>query len=702
MMLRTWPGAIARVVTGYVAMFVLAVTAMGAPALAQVKTDLPAVVVGAKPAVIERIKVHSPSVAGNLEGNSADRDVIVVLPPGYRADPGKRYPVVYALHGYFIGAEQWIQEIHVPQVAEGAFANGVPEMIVVLPDSKTLHLGSVYSSSATVGNFEDFVATDLVAYIDGHYRTIPRRESRGLVGHSMGGYGATRIGMKHSDVFGALYIMSPGGLEARPIQLPEKADIAALQELSTPEEVAAVEFPARGLLAMSSAWSPNPNKPPLFCRPAVRQGRQAGRGGAEALECEFAAGDARPICTGHAPLCRDRDGHRQRGQDRRSREAACTAARIRNPEHPRNLPGYPHQPGRIPLPGLRAAFFGQHLSFEAPPRRHLPKCRRQGQRTLPGDHGGRSLACPPCDLPAREPVFARRQEDADLRLGERRLQRRRGQRAQPFAGDRFARLPGACAGFHRRGAGAGPGGAACLGTGPSADGPDHDQGLARWSRLGAGAEHAGWRQVPRVARYRRGRRFRIQLRRRAGNRTRYIRFTGEGLDRPEQRTLPGRGGPHPGNGSWQGGTRKAAHARALHPGRPDRHCVGQWPRRLHADRQGSGGDGRPAGRPRRYLSRSHGGAVAAIALDWLEWQLRDNADASRSFLGENCRLCTVPGWTIDRKGFRRKSRMEGDHGDRFRRECDGGLAATDRAGGRPRNHRVRIGEGVDRIDVRRG
>ena len=117
----------------------------GAPALSQVQTETPPVVPGAKPAIIERIKVRSPSLEGNLEGNPADRDVIVVLPPSYRADPARRYPVVYALHGYFIGAEQWIQEIHVPQVAEGAFASGVPEMIVVLPDSKTLHLGSVYS-----------------------------------------------------------------------------------------------------------------------------------------------------------------------------------------------------------------------------------------------------------------------------------------------------------------------------------------------------------------------------------------------------------------------------------------------------------------------------------------------------------------------------------------------------------------------------
>ena len=82
-------------------------------------------------------------------------------------------------------------------------------MIVVLHDSKTVHNGSMYSSSVTTGDFENFIAGDVVKHIDAHYRTIPQRASRGLAGHSMGGYGATRIGMKHSDVFGSVYIMSP-------------------------------------------------------------------------------------------------------------------------------------------------------------------------------------------------------------------------------------------------------------------------------------------------------------------------------------------------------------------------------------------------------------------------------------------------------------------------------------------------------------
>src|SRR6185312_8191295 len=185
------------------------------PALAQVKTEVPAPVPNAKPVKVENIKIHGTALEGNLEGDAVDRDVIVFLPPGYASDRNRRYPVVYALHGYSIGAQQWSQEIHVPQTLEGAFALGAQNMIVVLPDSKTVHNGSMYSSSATTGDFENFIARDVVSYIDAHYRTIPSRNSRGLVGHSMGGYGASRIGMKHPDVFGSLYIMSPCCLSAR-------------------------------------------------------------------------------------------------------------------------------------------------------------------------------------------------------------------------------------------------------------------------------------------------------------------------------------------------------------------------------------------------------------------------------------------------------------------------------------------------------
>ncbi|MGD2168370.1 MAG: alpha/beta fold hydrolase [Gammaproteobacteria bacterium] len=236
------------------------------PALGQVATNRPPVVPGARPVTVERIRIHGQALEGNLEGNTVDRDALVLLPPDYAAEAPRRYPVVYALHGYSIGAEQWSQEIHVPQTIEGAFASGAREMIVVLPDSKTAHNGSMYSNSITTGNFEDYVSRDVVAYMDAHYRTIPVRESRGLVGHSMGGYGASRISMKHSDVFGSVYIMSPCCMQPRGPEVPfnTDAELGDALAIEAPGESANLPMGLRAQLAVASAWSPNPNKPPLF------------------------------------------------------------------------------------------------------------------------------------------------------------------------------------------------------------------------------------------------------------------------------------------------------------------------------------------------------------------------------------------------------------------------------------------------------
>jgi enterochelin esterase-like enzyme len=248
----------------------LALTAMLAgPALAQLQTEVPPVVPGAKPVSVESITIHATAVEGNLEGNAVERDLLVFLPPSYAKESRRRYPVVYALHGYSIGALQWSKEIHAPQTIEGAFARdpkqaGAREMIVVLPDSKTVHNGSMYSSSVTTGDFENFIARDVVSYIDAHYRTIPERRSRGLVGHSMGGYGASRIGMKHADVFGSLYMMSPCCLSPR-VAGPANAEVdKALEQVKSPADSTKLPFFARAQLAAAAAWSPNPKNPPLF------------------------------------------------------------------------------------------------------------------------------------------------------------------------------------------------------------------------------------------------------------------------------------------------------------------------------------------------------------------------------------------------------------------------------------------------------
>ena len=93
---------------------------------------------------------------------------------------------------------------------------------------------------------------------------LPDATSRGLVGHSMGGYGATRIGMKHPDVFGSLYIMSPCCLAAREAGPANAANEKALEAVKTPADSAKLPFGLRAQLASAAAWSPNPKNPPLY------------------------------------------------------------------------------------------------------------------------------------------------------------------------------------------------------------------------------------------------------------------------------------------------------------------------------------------------------------------------------------------------------------------------------------------------------
>ena len=85
-----------------------------------------------------------------------------------------------------------------------------------------------------------------------------------LIGHSMGGYGASRIGMKHADVFGALYLMSPCCLSARGLFGVSPEAMQAYAAMKSPADSAGLPWAQRGTLAAAAAWSPNPKNPPLY------------------------------------------------------------------------------------------------------------------------------------------------------------------------------------------------------------------------------------------------------------------------------------------------------------------------------------------------------------------------------------------------------------------------------------------------------
>src|SRR5690606_32715877 len=156
---------------------------------------------------VESPKVPGPSLEGNLEGNATVREAMVVLPPSYKTNPNKRYPVVYYLHGFAIDGRNFYNYMKVPEAVAKNAAQG-NEFIVVVPDTLTKMGGSMYSSSVTTGDFRKFVAKDLVAYIDANYRTIATPEGRGLAGHSMGGYGTWVVGMTYPEVFDSIWAQS--------------------------------------------------------------------------------------------------------------------------------------------------------------------------------------------------------------------------------------------------------------------------------------------------------------------------------------------------------------------------------------------------------------------------------------------------------------------------------------------------------------
>jgi S-formylglutathione hydrolase len=215
---------------------------------------------------VQRIQVHGKGLEGNLEGDSPDRDVAVYLPPSYNASSSQRYPVLYLLHGFTDDVDHWwgVKQhfVNVPAVADKALAGGaVREMIVVMPNAYTRYQGSMYSNSAATGDWEDYVASELVAYIDSHYRTIPQAASRGLSGHSMGGYGAMRIGMKHPEVFSSVYLLSPCCMAAN---TPGGRGMTQAEAVHSFEDIAKADFGTKAALASAAAWSPNPNNPPLF------------------------------------------------------------------------------------------------------------------------------------------------------------------------------------------------------------------------------------------------------------------------------------------------------------------------------------------------------------------------------------------------------------------------------------------------------
>lgn len=223
--------------------------------------------------------VPAPSLAANLLGDPAWRQVSVYLPPSYSKEPRRRYPVVYWLHGFTSGDRELIsgirQNLNIRLAMDSLVRAGVArEMIIVMPNAHNAFGGSFFANSPVTGGWEDFIVRDLVRWVDRHYRTVRSRSARGIAGHSMGGFGALRIALGNSDTFSAVYAMSPCCLDSEAFF--ERSWLAAWRgaaAVKTREEFARASFRAQLMIARAAMYSPDTTRPSLYVAlPVIPEG----------------------------------------------------------------------------------------------------------------------------------------------------------------------------------------------------------------------------------------------------------------------------------------------------------------------------------------------------------------------------------------------------------------------------------------------
>lgn len=210
---------------------------------------------------------HLPSTVlrDNRVGLDPNRAVKVYLPPGY-AESGKAYPVIYYFHSLTWSPEKMFADGNLVTLLDRAFANRVvPEFILVAADYSTAGLGSLYENSPTSGRWRDFTTEELVPFIDGKFRTLRRRESRGVAGDFMGGRGALELAMRRADLFSVVYAMHPvatgtGMLSAMYIDVD-------WQKVHAAKSMADLAGAGRSqiFVLISQAFLPNAARPPFYC-----------------------------------------------------------------------------------------------------------------------------------------------------------------------------------------------------------------------------------------------------------------------------------------------------------------------------------------------------------------------------------------------------------------------------------------------------
>jgi S-formylglutathione hydrolase FrmB len=134
---------------------------------------------------------------------AAKQDVgfCIYLPPSYKGNPKKHYPVIYNLHGN--GGNELRNVFWAEVLEKGIKAGKWPEMIIVFPNGGH----STFYKNSYDGKFpmETIFMKEFIPHIDRNFRTIAEKKGRCIEGFSMGGRGATRLAMKYPKSFCSLF-----------------------------------------------------------------------------------------------------------------------------------------------------------------------------------------------------------------------------------------------------------------------------------------------------------------------------------------------------------------------------------------------------------------------------------------------------------------------------------------------------------------
>jgi enterochelin esterase-like enzyme len=218
------------------------------------------------------VAIHGKSLEGNLLGDSPDRTITVYLPPSYESAPERRYPVIYMLGGYAAVPELarmpglGVKDIIFAPTDEAIASGKLGEVILVNIEGWNRLGGSFWVNSSTTGNWEDFVTHDVIAAIDAKFRTIAARDSRGLYGGSMGGFGAISIAMHRPELFGTVFAQSPCCL-AMVEELGPAPAWGALEKVTLGQADAAFQHGDPTPLeaqALAAAFAPDPDHAPFY------------------------------------------------------------------------------------------------------------------------------------------------------------------------------------------------------------------------------------------------------------------------------------------------------------------------------------------------------------------------------------------------------------------------------------------------------